>query len=143
MQTGTIVAVIATAAALCACTYARPSFGQLFDGTVEDGTRLVPTGRMDTSGINFSSLQSRDSISNESDCIALILSASDRKRAKNLHGKVVEVAGEAIAMGDVRKMFPNDFGEINGRPWSGTKCDGAYAIYVRSVRRADADGYKG
>ncbi len=133
MQVAVIAAVLLACVSGCASGYARKPFSELFNGSVT-GNRVMVEGRMDTSGINFYSLQARDDASEGSNCVALILNEPDRKRAKSLHDKVIEVRGKPIGMGDLNNLLPNYSGEINGRPWSGTKCDGQFVIYVDELR---------
>ena len=117
----------------CASRYVDKPFTQLFDGSAE-GDRIVVEGRIDTSVPNFYSLQSSNDRSEGRNCVALILTKHGRERAKAANGKLVEVRGRPIGMGDLNEILPNYSGEINGRGWFGTKCDGQFALYVDAMR---------
>jgi hypothetical protein len=120
--------------ASCAVPYRKVSYSDVFEGRLEVGAHVRVRGKMDTSGINFYSLQ--DQAGGEGyNCVALILSQSGRKRAKSLNGKDVTVLGNVLGAGDLDTILPNQDGEINGRFWGGTKCNGSHVIYVTSLRR--------
>ena len=114
----------------------RSSFSQVFGGSV-DGDRVVVSGRLDTSTINSDSLYASGERGGESNCVALILSTRDHERGKSLSGQLVEVRGRPLGMGDLRTLFPNSYGQIEGRPWSGTYCNGQFAIFVDDLRVPD------
>lgn len=89
---------------------------------------------MDVSGINLYSL--RDRTGGEGiHCVALILSTTDHHWAKLLNGRDVTVSGIVIGAGDLDAILPERDGEINGRFWGGTNCQGALVIFVKRFGR--------
>ena len=91
-------------------------------------------GRMDTSVINAYSLQDGNNSRRGNNCVGLILSDPDRRRAQSLDGQLIEVRGSVMGTGDLNTALPNGYGEINGRAWSGSVCDGQSVVYVRNIR---------
>jgi hypothetical protein len=123
-----VLAVIFLAA--CARQHTMLPFSLVLRGEIEEPLRVSVSGKMDTSGISFYSLiQAEDSLGS-ANCIALILTDSDQARAEQLHGHSVLVRGRILYLADLIQMIPSQRGQINGRDWAGTACEGEVAIYV-------------
>ena len=65
----------------------------------------------------------------------LLLSPTDRHWAKLLNGRDVTVSGIVIGAEDLDAILPERDGEINGRFWGGTNCQGALVIFVKRFGR--------
>jgi hypothetical protein len=96
-------------------------------------TEISVIGVLDTTGVNFYSLFMDDSQRASPECIPLILDRQDQTLAKRLSGRRAIVSGRAIPMDELNQALPNEYGEINGREWSGTRCTGRIAIYVTAL----------
>ena len=130
VEVGTILLLLTG----CTVPYKRVAYSDVFDGRLEIGAHVRVQGKMDTSGIDFCSLQ--DPAGGDGhNCVALILSQSDRKRAPSLNGKDVTVSGNVLGAGDLQAILPDHDGEINGRLWGGSKCEASLVIYVTSLSR--------
>lgn len=113
----------------CATQIATVPFREIYREAWTASSEIIVAGVMDTSGVNFFSLfgsGARDG----SDCVPLILNHLGQTRAKQLSGRRVLVQGRAIPMDELDQVIPGQYGEIDGREWSGTRCFGKTAIYV-------------
>lgn len=129
-----IAACLLTCISGCVSRYAATSFEPLFEGSAAPGKRVIVEGRVEMPGANLDSLHARDDKSDGRRCVALILRSDDRDLATANNGRVVEVRGKTYDIAEINGIFPNSSGEINGRYWGGTKCDGQRAIYVDEMR---------
>lgn len=112
-------------------------FNLVLRGDIGEPSRVSVSGKMDTSGISFYSLiEAEDSIGS-ANRIALILTDSDQARAEQLHGQSVAVRGRTIYLADLIQMIPSERGQINGRNWAGTACEGEVAILVTHLEAID------
>ena len=120
---------------LSACLSHRTitDFEDVFRGSITYPAEITVDGLMDTSGVNFYSLFNVGSPLTGSDCIPLILDSVGQDRAKRLSGRRVTVQGRALPMDELNEAIPGQYGEIDGREWSGTRCDGRAAIYVTQL----------
>jgi hypothetical protein len=111
-------------------------FSAALRGDVPLERDVVLTGVMDTTGINFNSLIGPSAAFGTTQCVALILTASDQSRARRLHGHSVAVRGGVMFLADIERMIPDDLGTVNGRDWTGTPCEGEIALFVRRLDAA-------
>jgi hypothetical protein len=111
-----------------------PPFGNVLNGSSDVPNEVRVVGFVDTQGVNFYSLFSDRSQRNGINCIPLILNRRGQSDSKRLSGRKVEVAGNVIPMADLNEAIPTEFGQVNRRDWSGTRCNGQAAIYVKRMR---------
>lgn len=119
----------------CASQTANVRFDDVLNGNISTSSDFAVIGLMDTTGVNFYSLFREHDQQSSSNCIPLILDHPGQIRAKQLHGARVLVRGHAIPMDELNDVLPYKYGEINGREWSGTRCDGRIGIYVTNLQR--------
>jgi hypothetical protein len=109
--------------------YARNSFEVALHGDVPPDVEF--DGKLDSIGDHLFSLHSRGSFGRDLNCIALILSDSQRNRARSLVGQDVRIRASMISTADMQTIFPSSEGEINGRAWFGTECHSDHVAFVR------------
>jgi len=132
----------------CVSPVSTANFDDVYLGSLSYPSEVSLDGVIDTSGTNFYSLFDFGSPLTGSDCIPLILDRTGQNRAKRLNGRRVVVQGRVIPMDKLNEVIPGQYGEIDGREWSGTRCDGKAAIYVTqltgvgSQARAGADAHR-
>lgn len=132
-----LTALVVICLAACAHQHTILPFGEVVKGELGDASRVSIVGTMDTSGINFYSLIELSDSPGNRNCIALILSDGDQARADQLHGREVLVRGSVLYLADLARMIPSERGQINGRSWAGTDCEGEVAIYVTHLEAID------
>jgi len=118
----------------CAASEPPTAFDTVIRGETVNTSDVEVSGIIDTAGVNFYSLFDVDDQRYGSECIGLILSGSDQKRANLLNGRKVSVRGRVFFQADLNRVLPNEHGEINGRSWSGTRCTGETVIYVHELQ---------
>lgn len=127
-------------AAFCGCSASPPHYDlqHVILGQVE-GHTVVVEGRIDTLGVDLYSLQPFSVPVEQFDenCLPLLLSSDDVQRAKQLHGQYATITGELIPLADLVQAIPSHSGQVDGRQWSGTKCDSAYVLYVTRLTCAE------
>ena len=124
-----LAAAVATSVTASRALQPTP-FAQALTGNVAAGSRIVVTGRVDPSIPNSPSLVDRDGERGAVECVALILKRSDLRRVRRNAGALVEVDGKASFLAESAKIFPETYGEMNGRLWTGTACHGELAVFV-------------
>jgi hypothetical protein len=127
----------------CATSKTPTSFDSVFRGEAAGASDVGVSGVIDTGGVNFYSLFSAADRREGPGCIGLILSRSDQKKANILNGRKVFVRGKVIFRSDLNATLPNEYGEINGRPWSGTRCNGEALIYVTELQPSTLVTHRG
>jgi hypothetical protein len=122
-------------AGLMACA-SQPTipFSRAQAGDFAPTPKLSVVGVVDTTGVNFYSLFMDETQRSGTDCIPLILNRQDQALAKQLSGRRAIATGSAIPMDELNQAMPNQYGEINGREWSGTRCTGHVAIFVTALK---------
>lgn len=121
----------------CAAQQEMISFSKAQTGDLTQTSNLSVVGVLDTTGVNFYSLFADENELQGTDCIPLILDREDQIFAKRSKGRRAMVFGSAIPMDELNQAMPNEYGEINGREWSGTKCNGRLAIFVTELTALD------
>jgi hypothetical protein len=119
----------------CAAPPPTAPFHSVLRGEVAQTPTVAVLGRVDTTGVNFYSLFDVAASVAGTDCIALLLTDRDRRRAKLLDGKQVRVRGKMMFQADLDQILPSQSGEIDGRKWSGTRCTGETVLYVTKIER--------
>jgi hypothetical protein len=122
--------------ALSGCTAPQSAipFSRAQAGDFVSTSKLSVVGVIDTTGVNFYSLFADESQRAGTDCISLILDHQGQAIAKRLSGRGAIATGNAIPMDELNQAMPNQYSEINGREWSGTRCTGRIAIYVTALK---------
>lgn len=122
--------------ALSGCVNSQSTipFSRAQAGDITTTSQLSVAGVIDTTGVNFYSLFMDEDQRSGTDCIPLILDHEGQALAKRLTGSRAMVSGSAIPMVELNQAMPNQYGEINGREWSGTRCTGKIAIYVTALK---------
>ena len=114
----------------CAGQHATVPFSAALRGDLSDAPEIEVSGNVDTTGINFYSLIDSAAGIGSSECIPLILTGADQRRARQLHGRPVVVRGRVMGLADIFRLLPEHIGLVNGREWTGTHCEGAIALFV-------------
>jgi hypothetical protein len=127
--------VLLTLAALLGCAAPQRviSFSRAQTGDLPT-SKLSVVGVVETTGVNFYSLFRNESQRSGSICIPVILDHQDQALATRLSGGRFMVTGSAIPIDELNQVLPNQYGEIHGRAWSGTRCTGQIAIYVMALK---------
>lgn len=118
----------------CMASQSTVPFSRAQAGDLAAPSNLSVAGVIDTTGVNIYSLFMDEGDRSGTDCIPLILDREGQTRAKRLAGSRAVVSGNAIPMAELNQTMPNQYGEINGREWSGTRCTGRIAIYVTALK---------
>lgn len=121
----------------CAAQQETISFFKAQAGDLAQTSNLSVIGVLDTTGVNFYSLFADENERQGTDCIPLILERDDQILVKQFTGRRAKVIGSAIPMNELNQAMPNEYGETNGREWSGTRCTGRLATFVTELRTLD------
>ena len=125
---------ILSSSVACASQALITPFSDAMSGHIDVSKEVRLLGIMDTKGVNFYSLFSNRSPLNSTDCLALILDRKGQKEAKAVANRSVEVSGRIIPLDQLNEVMPSEYGQIEGRDWSGTRCTGRSVVYVTSIR---------
>lgn len=121
---------------LLAAWQAIVPFGQVARGEMAEGPLSV-AGRVERLAPNDYVLRSSAPVENAADCISLILAADDRAVAERLVGVDAVAQGRPVFVFDLE--HPQDSGDLlQGRPYTGTRCEGDVAVFVTSLSAAPA-----
>jgi hypothetical protein len=105
---------------------------QAIRGQVAPAGKVVLTGELRSLGTEIHSLHPHGA-AGVTECIAVILSQRDRERFRVGRPVGVKIVARLIRAADMGAMFPDSYGLIEGRPWSGTNCHGAYVAFAHAV----------
>jgi hypothetical protein len=102
-------------------------------GEIPESKTYSIAGVFDRTGINSHALVASSDDIGAGNCVPLVVSDSDAARADKLHGKKVAVEGGVIFLADLNKVMEGQHGEINGRAWSGTRCESEVLVVVKRL----------
>ncbi|MBJ7527528.1 MAG: hypothetical protein JHD10_09885 [Sphingomonadaceae bacterium] len=118
----------------CAAPQNVIPFSRAQAGDFVSTSKLSVVGVIDNNGIDLYLLFMTEGQRSGTNCIPLILDRRGKSLAKRLSGGRVIATGNAIPIDELNQAMPNQYGEINGRYWSGTTCTGRIAIYVTALK---------